>query len=123
MTEIKPYNPDDAIKLCGDESKREAANLNQVAGGDKGSFTLFLDKKPIACGGIRIYGVGELWMITNDENRKAHIHSIYRASKGQIDLMIRENHLWRIMAERNESDAWLKHLGFIESEKKLYTRS
>ena len=116
---IKPYEPQDAIDLCGDETKRAAANLNQLAGP---AFTLFLDKKPIACGGVRIYGVGELWMLTNDENRKKHIKSIYRASKEEINKMIRENHLWRVMAERNEADTWLKHLGFKESEKKLYTR-
>lgn len=119
---IKPYNPDDAIELCGDKTKREAANLNQVSGGENGSFSLFIDKKIIACGGVRIYGVGELWMISNNENLKKHIKSIMRATKEQIDLMIRENHLWRLMAERNEADAWLKHLGFKESDKKLYTR-
>lgn len=120
MTEIKPYQPDDAIKICGDETKREAAQLNQVAGP---AFTLFIDKKPIACGGVRIYGVGELWMLSNDENRRKHIKSIYKTSKNQIESMVSENHLWRIMAERSEADAWLKHLGFVKSEKRLYTRS
>lgn len=119
MSEIKPYSPDDAIFLYGDESKRAAAHLNQVAGP---AFSLFSNRKPIACGGVRIYGVGEMWMLSNNENRKSHIRDIFRASKEQIDLMIRENHLWRIVAERNEADAWLKHLGFIESEKKLFTR-
>lgn len=94
--------------------------MNQVAGP---AFSLFSDRKPIACGGVRIYGVGEMWMISNDENRKNHIREIMRASKEQIDKMIRENHLWRVMAERNEADAWLKHLGFVESTKKLYTRT
>jgi len=116
---IKPYEPQDAIDLCGDETKRAAANLNQLAGP---AFTLFLDKKPIACGGVRIYGVGELWMLTNDKNRKNHIKDILRASRKQIDKMIYENSLWRIMAERNEADAWLRHLGFRESEKRLFTR-
>lgn len=116
---IKPYDPNDAIKLCGDESKRDAANLNQSAGP---AFSLFLDKKIIACGGVRIYGLGEMWMLTTDEYRKKHIKSIMRATKEQIDLMVRENHLWRLMAERNEADAWLKHLGFKESDKRLFTR-
>lgn len=120
MTEIKKYSPNDAIFLSQDESKRAAAHLNQVAGP---AFTLFSDKKPIACGGVRIYGVGELWMISNDKNRKNHIKSIYSTSKKEIEKMIRENHLWRVMAERNESDAWLKHLGFSESKKKLFTRA
>ncbi len=116
---IKPYDPEDAIKLCGDESKRDAANLNQSAGP---AFSLFLDKKPIACGGVRIYGLGEMWMLTTDEYRKKHIKTIMKATKEQIDLMVRENHLWRLMAERNEADAWLKHLGFKESDKRLFTR-
>ena len=115
----KPYDPDDAIKLCGDESKRDAANLNQSAGP---AFSLFLDKKVIACGGVRIYGIAELWMLTNNEYRKKYIKEILRASKEQVDSMIRENHLWRVMAERNEADAWLKHLGFEMSDKRLYTR-
>lgn len=116
---IKPYDPQDAVDLCGDESKRAQANLNQLAGP---AFTLFLDRKPIACGGVRIYGVGETWMLTNNENRKNHIKEILRASKEQIDKMIHKNSLWRIMAERNEADAWLRHLGFRESDKKLFTR-
>lgn len=116
---IKPYDPEDAIKLCGDESKRPQANLNQSAGP---AFSLFKDKKIIACGGVRIWGLGEMWMLTTDEYRKKHIKSIMRATKEQIDLMVRENHLWRLMAERNEADAWLKHLGFKESDKRLFTR-
>ncbi len=115
---IKKYHPDDAVYLS-DESKRAAAHLNQVAGP---AITLFKEKKPIMCGGVRIYGVGEFWMLTNDEGRKNHIREIFRASKEQIELFIRENHLWRVVAERNEADAWLKKLGFVESKKKLFTR-
>lgn len=119
MTEIKPYNPDDAIELCGDESQRPNANLNQSAGP---AYSLYLDKKLIACGGVRCYGVGELWLLTNDKYRQKHIKEILKASRQQIDLMIRENHLWRLMAETKVSDNFLEHLGFVESEKKLFTR-
>lgn len=116
---IKPYDPQDAVDLCDDETVRAQADLNRLAGP---AYSLFLDKKIIACGGVRIYGVGEMWMLTNDENRKNHIKEILRASKKQIDKMIRKQKLWRIMAERNETGAWLKHLGFKESDKRLFTR-
>lgn len=118
MTEIKPFNPNDAIKLCGDEKQRPNANLNQAAGP---AYSLYLNKKPIACGGVRCYGVGELWMLTTDENREKYTKEILRASKEQIDLMIRENHLWRLMAETDKSESFLKHLGFVESEKRFFT--
>ena len=119
MIEIKPYNPQDAIDLCGDESKRDAANLNQTAGP---AYSLFLDKKLVACGGMRIYGVAELFLITSDEYRKKHIKTILKASREQIDIMVRENHIWRLLAETKISDNFLKHLGFVESDKKLFMR-
>ena len=116
---VKAYNPEDAIKLCGDESKRPEANLNQSAGS---AYSLFLDKELIACGGVRIYGVGEMWLVTNDECRKKHIKTILRASREQIDLMVRENSLWRLLAETEISENFLEHLGFVKSKKRLYTR-
>lgn len=119
MTEIKSYNPQDAIELCGDKTKLPEANLNQTAGP---AYSLFLDKKLIACGGVRCYGVGELWLVTNDEQRKKHTKTILKVSREQIDFMVRENHLWRLLAETKISENFLKHLGFVESEKKLFTR-
>lgn len=119
MTEIKLYNPQDAIELCGDPTKLPEAKLNQTAGP---AYSLFLDKKLIACGGVRCYGVGELWLGTNDEFREKYIKEIIRVSREQIDFMIRENHLWRLVAETESRENFLEHLGFKESEKKLFTR-
>lgn len=119
MIETKPYNPRDALELCGDESKLPQANLNQTAGP---AYSLFLDKKLIACGGVRIYGIAELWLIKSKEFGENHTKTILRASKEQIDLMIRENHLWRLLAETDNGENFLEHLGFIKSKKRLYTR-
>jgi hypothetical protein len=106
---VKLYNPEDAIKLCGDESKRPQANLNQSAGP---AYSFYEDKKLICCGGVRIYGVGEAWLLTTDENRRNHAKTIMRVSKEQLDKVIRENSLWRLWAETKVSENFLEHLGF-----------
>jgi hypothetical protein len=109
MSEIKGYHPDDAIAICGDESKRQYANLNQSAGP---AYSLFLGSKLLGCGGVRIYGIGEAWCMFTDDAIKNNKKTILRASQEQMEIMVRENKLWRLFAETKVNENFLEHLGF-----------
>lgn len=117
MTEIKNYSPQDALDLCKDPKFLEQANFNQTSGP---AYSLFLDNKLVACGGVRI-GVGEAWFITNDENREKHPKSILRASREALDWMIREHRLWRLWAKCERSERFFEHLNFTKGKEEWWT--
>lgn len=117
MTEIKGYNPDDSIKICGDERKRPLANLNQSSGP---AFSIFEDDELLGCGGVRIYGMGEAWCTFTRYAKTQKKMTILKATRQQLDLIIREHKLWRLFAESEFNSTFLKHLGF--EKKDLFVR-
>ena len=109
--EVKQYHPQDAIEIKGDPDLQELASLNQVSGP---AYTLFDEdgKTPILCGGVRVHGVGEAWVIASDKIR-AEPKLLMRTVRQQMDRVIRENSLWRMWAGSEVSDTFLEHFDFV----------
>lgn len=123
MTEIRPYTPQDAITLCKDESKRDLAKFN-LSGP---SHSLFVDGRLLCCFGIR-FGVGEGWFIMDNDDRSgmkgpqftSDKRTILRACKVKMEDMIRENGLWKLFAEPEMSEVFIRALGF--EEQRIFVR-
>ncbi len=109
MIDIAKYIAADAVLITGDRKKVDMANHNQTAGP---GFTVLKDGKPIACGGIRTFGVGVAWFVMNEEAKKNHPLMIIRKAKKAMDEMQRENELCEVFAESENCDKWLEELGF-----------
>lgn len=109
MSKIKGYHPRDAIEICGDESKRPEANINQSSGP---AYSLFEDGKLLGCGGVRIYGIGEPWCMFTEKAKKENRKTILRSTREQLESIVREHKLWRLFAEAQISENFLEHLGF-----------
>ena len=113
--EIKPYIPQDAIALCGDESKYELALFNQASP----SHSVFIDGRLVFSYGVR-FGVGEAWLIMSDKDRDESPNfsglkrKILRVCQEQIEVLCREHHLWKLYAEPEMSTTFLEFLGFKE---------
>lgn len=108
MLKVKPYIAADAAIITVNRDIVSSANHNQAAGP---GFTVFDGKKPIACGGIRVHGVGMAWFLMNDGVKK-HPVAIIRKAKEAIEQMQRENELCEVFAVSDNADKWLETLGF-----------
>ncbi len=114
-TKIEPYIYSHGLAIQGDDILQGAA-LNQISGP---AFTLMTDeKKPkvLACGGVRIQGLGEAWAIYDKEALKDFPKTLLAASRDALTEMIAEERLIRVFAESSVSDKWLKSLGFVKQE-------
>jgi len=113
--ELKPYIPQDAIALCGDESKFDLALFNQASP----ACSVFIDGRLVCCGGIR-FGVGEAWFIMNDKDREkspdftGRKRKILRVCRKQIEAWSREHGMWKLYAEPEMSTIFIESLGFKE---------
>lgn len=115
--ETKIYRPEDMIRIKGNTDAVAAnARLNQVAGP---AHSIFLDGRLAGCGGIRVAGVGEAWACYTPEALE-HVWDVFKKSREFIELMVREQHLWRMWAEMSVQDdrhrAFLKRLNFHQVE-------
>ncbi len=119
MIEVKKYISADAVIISGNRDIVTQANHNQAAGP---GFTVFDGKTPIACGGIRVQGVGMAWFIFNEQAQKEHLKTIIREAKEKLDEMQRNNELCEVYAESDNADVWLKHLGFKKSKLDILVR-
>ena len=108
MSEIKPFIPADAVKITGDKTCLPAAELNLASGP---GFTIFDGKKILACGGVRIYGIGEAWFLMAPGN-EGRIKSIMRQTRETLEGIQRDRELYKIYAENIVSETFIKHLGF-----------
>jgi len=127
MIEIKSFNPEDAVNILQDQSVLQKAKFNQNTGP---GYTAFRDGKPIASGGVRMYGVGEAWGIFSDEALKHKFipemprWDLFHDCREWLDRIIKENNLWRLYAEPTIPDKahklFLERLDF--EEKQLFIR-
>lgn len=111
---IRPFKVQDGIDIVGEQAKDEA-NLNAIAGP---GYTLVDKGKPVACGGVRIYGVGDAWFAMKDSAPKIEL---VRESKKWLNEITKENNLWEVFAWPNLKDMdkarrFLKHMGFVPTE-------
>ncbi len=103
------------------------AYFNQTAGP---AFTGFLDKSPIICGGLRIFGVAEAWAYVSPKLQSDRLSAritILRQMLERFEELQREHNLWRIWADINKGDGinvasemqredLLRFLGFKKNE-------
>ncbi len=113
MIDIVKYAAADVPIITGDRSKIGIANHNQVAGP---GFTVLEDGKPIASGGIRTFGVGAAWFVFGKEAKEKHLKMIIKNAREKLDEMQRENELCEVFALSEDTDTWLKHLGFVKKD-------
>ena len=109
---IRKYTAQDGIDILG-ENMSEESKLNAVAGP---GYTMIVGGKPVACGGVRIYGVGEAWFAMNQEAEN-HKFQLIKESKRWLDEITRENNLWETFAwpkldDMDKARRFLKHMGF-----------
>lgn len=122
---IEPFLPSDGILLSGDRTKAEQANFNQSAGP---AFTLFLDGKMLAAGGVRL-GVGEAWFLLPESVRTQLAQPEYdeqkriiiESCKAKMEEICRTEHLYRIYAEARTGARFCEAMGF-EKRENLYLR-
>jgi len=113
----KPYIASDLIIITGDRNKTQLANYNQAAGM---GFTIFDGKTPIACGGVRVQGIGVAWFAMSEEAKK-HPVSVIRKAKKRIEEMQRKQEVCELFAESVDTDKWLESLGFKKNDN-IYMR-
>lgn len=110
---IKKFSLDDIKKLTDDPEEIEQGKLSLGTGP---AFSLFDDDgQLVCCGGVRVYGVGEAWLV--GVNMEQHKLSALKALKEKIDEIVREQALWRIYAfpkgDRLDKERRLiEHMGF-----------
>ncbi len=113
---IKKFSVDDIKQFTDDPEEIEAGKLSMGTGP---AFSLFDDDgKLVGSGGVRVYGVGEAWLVGMDlENHKL---SLLRGIKEKMDEIIREQALWRVYAYPKGGEGvekqrrLIEHLGFTE---------
>lgn len=113
MIEVIKFTPADIAIITGDRTRASIANHNCVAGP---GYTVLVDGKPIACGGIRVHGCGVAWFAFSKEAEKEHLKTIIREAKKKLEEMQRENELCEVFAVSEDTDTWLKHLGFKKKD-------
>lgn len=115
---VVKFSVEDAIRIGGIELA-DAARLNQISGP---AYSAFLNDKLVACGGVRIVGVGEAWALYSPEALK-HKIKLLKHSRIWLDNMTRNESLWRIWSECPEpkpNQNFLEHMNF--NEVKAYLR-
>lgn len=112
MIRTKLYLPADLVILSGERLCAEDARLNQIAGP---AFTIVDNGRPIACGGIRIDGVGEAWCVLSEQARNEKLKSVMKIIKSKIDEYQREEKLYKMFAVNVASENFLRHLGFVKN--------
>lgn len=111
MIKLKPYLPTDAVILTGDRMCAELAQLNQISGP---GFTLCDGNRPLASGGVRIYGVAEAWFVLGDEAKEKYLLMVMRKIKKELEKIQRREKLYKIYAEDTKSENFLQHLRFVK---------
>ena len=83
------------------------------------AYSMFIDGKLVGSGGVRV-GVGEAWFIMSDKDREKTPEftgtkkEIIRVCRERIDVMMRDNGLWKLYAEPEMSKVFIRSLGFKE---------
>ena len=111
--QVKQFLPADQVIITGNRECAELACHNQVAGP---GFTIMDGNRPIACGGIRVVGVGIAWFAMTEEARTNNPMLVIRKAKKKIEEMQRQQELCELFAESRSCDKWLEHLGFHKVE-------
>jgi len=101
------FHPQDAIQLTG--CTPEQAAFNQATGP---AYSFFDGDELLACGGARTYGVGEAWLMVSEKVRGEMKKTLIETTAHVIDKIVREQSLWRLWANTDRSENFLRHIGF-----------
>lgn len=117
---IEQFSIPHAAALGGDLNQ---AIVNQISGP---AYTLMTDeKKPsiLACGGLRMNGIGQAWAMFDQRALVEHGILLARKARLVLDTCIAEERAYRVYAESSEGvdKKWFEHLGFTNSER-LFVR-
>ena len=114
---IEPYTVDHFVAVTGQAPNGEAC-LSAIAGP---AFTLMDGGKVYAMGGVRVQGIGQAWALLAPGAEK-RLKTVLRAFREGIGHCIVSERLYRVYAEESAGKpAFLRHLGFIQSER-LFVR-
>ncbi len=112
MIKLENYSPEDAIRLMGCTPEQAAFN---VATGPAYSF--FTEGgELVGCGGVRIYGVGEAWLITGDKAKGEMKKTLLQTTANTMDKIVRDERLWTLIADSAKNGNFLEHIGFKKIE-------
>lgn len=122
---VVPFVPAHYAALAraqGHPERIDASALSQIAGP---AYTLMKGRKIVlACGGIRVMGIGQAWACFDPKALQDERMALVRASKRILDTMIAAERLFKIYAEASEGvpDNWFETMGFIKQQK-IFVRS
>lgn len=118
MIESKLFLPADAAIISGNRECGDRANSDLIAGP---AWTIVDGKKILACGGVRVLGIGEAWFLASEEAKSDKLMAVMRIVKEKLKEMRAAEKLYRIFAENEISENFLKHLGF-EKKDNIFVR-
>ncbi len=120
--EIRPFKANDLVTITEGKVPFGWPEVRERAGP---AITAISGDKIIACGGVSIYGVGEVWSAYTDEARKSKFWT-FKNTKEFLEKTIKENYLWRLVAVRRKNiegaHNFLRHLGFEQTDTGLYVK-
>jgi len=106
---IREFTVQDGVDILGSEA-REDAELNQMSGP---GYTMLKGGKTVACGGIKIAGVGEAWFAAGEEAKDYKIQ-IARESRAWLDRIMEQHRLWRLFAYPGTHESARRFLKYMQ---------
>jgi hypothetical protein len=99
------------------KKQRELARMN-IQNGTAQSY--FWDGQLMACGGIRMVGLGEAWLACKPTVRNNHKKELLRQTRKELKSA-QDQGLWCIWAAPRISENFLQHLGFEQQKTYFYS--
>lgn len=99
------------------DQKVYLARLNAETGTAQ---SYFIDGDLVACGGIRMAGLGEAWLVAKPDLLTGHKKTLFKETKREIQSAQQQG-VWCLFASNKISANFLEHLGFRKKEMYLLT--
>ncbi len=107
---FEKFTVSDACQILGSNDEIDVARINLTTGP---AYSAWLNNELVACGGVRVRGVGEAWALYSPKALEKKL-SLLRHSRAWLDRIIRDEALWRVWSESPRAKAnknFLEHLG------------
>lgn len=108
---FEKFTVEDACQILGSNDEIDTARINLVTGP---AYSAFLNNELVACGGVRVLGIGEAWALYDKKALEKKL-SLLKHSKAWLNRIIRDEKLWRIWSECPEpkpNQNFLEHMKF-----------
>jgi len=112
---FEKFSVEDACHLLGSNDELDTARINLVTGP---AYSAYLNNQLVACGGIRVRGIGEVWAIYSEKAREDNFtrnKQIVVNTRAWLDRIIRDERLWRVWSESPQAKPnqnFLEHMRF-----------